>query len=370
MKKILLGTTAMMTAGLIASGANAEGINLSISGYYTAAIGMVDIDAPVATTEDDVIMQHEGEISFAGSTTLDNGLTVGAEANLEMVNNNRTTTGADDGQFDEVFAYVEGSFGRVEIGENGGAAFQMHITAPYFVASHGADSPNFSWNATTSTRTSSYIDAVGDTMKVTYFTPVISGFQLGVSYTPESTFAVGAQSTNPGTGAGLQFNAASPFAAEDNIEVGATFSTEVEGIAIGASAGYATGDITAPVAGQDDPEGWSLGLSLESGPILVSGGYAQSEDFLGIDLEGEAYSVGVQYVTGPWTVGASYFKASEETVPGGDENEFDVTEIGAQYALGEGVALFGVVELYRDDPFGPSNETDTDAFVVGMDLAF
>lgn len=403
MKKLLLGTTAIMTAGLIASGANAAGINLSVNGYYTAAIGTVDFDQgagpgiifPVTTEEDDVVFQHEGELSFNGSVTLENGLTVGGEANLEVVNNNRTTLGPDDGQFDEVFAYIEGSFGRVEVGETGSAAFQMHITAPYFVSSHGVDSPNISWNFGLTSRTSSAITVTGDTMKVTYFSPVIAGAQFGITYTPESQIIgdIGGQVTKPvvvgtGTGAGLKFESF----LQEVVELGATYSTEVEGVAVAASVGYARGEwdfaalnaligplppLPGSVLAADDLETFSAGLSLTSGPLTVSGGYFKGDNNFLPTVAEEAYSIGVQYVTGPWTAGVAYFKSESDAnaspfgVPFTTlETEYSVTEIGATYALGAGVDLFGVIEMYNNDVNLPDSETDTDAFVLGVDLSF
>lgn len=363
MKKILLGTTALAAAGLVAPAALAEeGLTVGINGYYTGEVAIVDTnDSQVfGVEEDDVQVKHEGEISINGAVTLDNGITAGVEVNIEATN----FAGGFGTQIDEAYAFVEGSFGRVQVGEEASAAFLMHYSAPYFVASHGVDSPNFAnTNRITSARTATYITISGDTNKVTYFTPRFSGFQLGVSYTPETLFGdVGGQGSAGGSRAfGLVGNPGVGF--EDTIEIGANYTGKIGEAEVGVSAGYATADANA--AGASDPDAWSVGANVTLGAFSIGGGYYSSED-LNIADE-DAFSVAVQYVTGPWTLGAGYFQSELDFV--GNDPTYQTYEVGAQYALGKGVSVYGVVDIYRDEPaVGTELESDTVAF--GIDLAF
>ncbi len=371
MKKILLGTTAMMTAGLVASGAQAAEWEIGLSGYYTGMAVFADEDPTPTNDIEDVQFKQEGELAIDPSITLDNGLKIGASFNLELTNPNGVGGGGGE-ILDESFLFVEGSFGRVELGENGSAPFQMHISAPYFVGSHGVDSPNFQHTNNVSARTASYITISGDTAKLSYFTPSFSGFQLGVSYTPERLSGdVGGQATgSKGKAFNLINTAADHF--ENTIEIGATYAGEFEGVSVGVSGGYATADVTdGTAAGTNDPDAWSAGLSLGAAGFTLAGGYYSSDDLAnfggGNDEEETAFSVGLQYETGPWRVGVAYFESELET-NGSITNEFDVIELGVNKNLGSGVDVFAVVELYDDNSNG--TETETDAFGVGIDLSF
>lgn len=373
MKKVLLGTTALMTAGLVSGAANAaDPISLGISGYYTA-MG-VHIDSDVRNTREENVKQ-EGEIIFSGSTTLDNGMSAGVALHLEADNQ------AGDGQMDETYAWVEGGYGRLVIGSEASAPFQMHYTAPYFVASHGVDSPNFQHIAATSSRTATYITVSGDVAKVSYFTPRINGFQLGLSYTPDtnSNAQVGGQAGGRSLAFGTQTDNAGNI--EDVFEVGLNWNGEYEGVGIGVSGGYVSADIEdlGTVNSGGDPEAWSAGLNLTSGGFTLGGAWYQSEDLTGglagvanpQNNEEEAWTVGLQYVTGPWTLGVGYFESETEIAANADA-EFEVTEIGATYALGPGVDVFAVVDLYENDPNSTvaNNEVDVDSWGLGLDIAF
>src|ERR1051326_4246661 len=88
MKKVLLGSTALVAAGLVASQADAaSGLKLGISGYYRGAIGgefgsSDQFGAPFSSNgggdwgRNNVTFRQEVRVNFTGSTTLDNGITV------------------------------------------------------------------------------------------------------------------------------------------------------------------------------------------------------------------------------------------------------------------------------------------------------
>lgn len=406
MKKILLGTTALVATGLTAGTASAAALKVDVNGYYTGLVAAVDSSW---NATEDVQVKHEGEISVNGAVTLDNGMTAGVEINIEATNSASVpgivnspvlngAVGTVDGVagIDEAYAYLEGSFGRVQVGSEASAPFLMHFSAPYFVGSHGVDSPNFGYHANLvstgpsvtsvvsvggSARTATYITISGDNNKITYFSPRFSGVQLGISYTPDNMLNRDAG----GQRGGRSNNFASPIANlgplnfTDVIEVGANYTGTFQNVGIGASVGYAVADTASTPgggsAGVQDPEAWSFGLQLTSGAFTLGGGYYMSENLASIvaagapDLEEKAYSVALQYETGPWTVGAGYFKSKNEVTPTVDD-EYEVIEVGATYALGEGVDVFAVAEFYESSTTGVPLEAETDAFGLGIDLAF
>ncbi|MEX0922339.1 MAG: porin, partial [Rhodovibrionaceae bacterium] len=190
MKKLLLGTTAIAAASLIAGPAMAEDgkISLSVGGYYQNVVtfvsqddsnadvefGGLSFEIPIDREFNPVNVRHEGEIHFKGETTLDNGLVVGFQAQLEAI------TQGD--QMDETYLYFSGSWGRLIMGSENSAPYLMAYAAPY--AGLGINSPNFflfSPPLGTNAATSGYLNLASDANKITYFTPRFGGFQLGVS---------------------------------------------------------------------------------------------------------------------------------------------------------------------------------------------
>src|ERR1700743_1868323 len=124
MKKVLLGTSALLGAGLVASPAfAADGIKLGIGGFFNTAVeGNWDNhkSGDLGNNRYNDSVDSDGEIYFTGKTTLDNGLTVGARVELEAEQNND--------QIDAAYVYFQGGFGEVRVGSQNGALMAMCVT--------------------------------------------------------------------------------------------------------------------------------------------------------------------------------------------------------------------------------------------------
>src|SRR6185295_13825408 len=183
MKKVLLGTTALLGAGLVASPAfAADGIKLGVGGFFKSAYMMVfddDAEGEAGNERNTDGFFQDAEVHFTGSTTLDNGLEVGARIELEGENS--------EDQIDEAWVYFSGGFGEFRIGSLDDALGDLCVFAPGGTANFSAYSPN-QWGANTLTSNSICfgVDDVGDSQKIVYFSPVFAGFQIGVSYVPSS----------------------------------------------------------------------------------------------------------------------------------------------------------------------------------------
>ena len=146
MRKVLLGTTALAAAALIAAPAMADDemagpVTVSLSGY---TVGIVGVNSTDMTTSDDDLptdmpghihdtvetdhptrgeeVFHIFEFAISGSTTLDNGITVAVHSQL----------GSSGGAavFDEQHITMSGSFGSLRIGRTESAAFNATVSAP------------------------------------------------------------------------------------------------------------------------------------------------------------------------------------------------------------------------------------------------
>src|SRR5262245_1572603 len=195
MKRLLLGTTVLCGAGLVAAPAFAEdGIHLIVGGYFKEAF--------MAVTDDDVSNDdgpsdpgafratdgffNDAEIDFTGVTTLDNGLEVGAHIEVE---------GETQGHMiDESYIWFAGGFGEVRIGADDEALHKACVIPPGGSSNFSAFSPN-QWGANTGQVMSFFggiddasicrgVDDDTDAQKIIYTSPIFAGFQLTGSYTP------------------------------------------------------------------------------------------------------------------------------------------------------------------------------------------
>ena len=141
MKRLLLGTTALVAAGVIGAPAQAaDPIKLSLGGYFQAYWGYANQDDGVGRAGENLRnhgFYREGEIYFRGETELDNGITVGVNVQLEAE--------ACADQIDESYIYFEGAFGRLEFGAIDGAHARTHVFNPSAFGGGGPDFASVIW---------------------------------------------------------------------------------------------------------------------------------------------------------------------------------------------------------------------------------
>lgn len=403
MKKTLLGTTALVTAGLIAGPALAsDPLKVTVGGTVTAGFYVIDADnipgalsatpAPgdlflfgAGTSFNDTSVKLVARnIDINAEGTLDNGMVAGVLATLSLGDDWNNQWNNNDATFRELFAYLEGGFGRFEIGGTDGAAFKMHYTSPWFVPGNGVDSPNIlnsvggfvagSVVATVPTTAVTTLTTVGfrhstfslmaaDSNKVSYFTPRFAGFQLGLSYTPETTF----NGPNP-NGLGLNPNNSS---IEDVVEVALNYAGSFGGVDVGVSGFYVTGD--APIL-NSSPEEIGVGLNLGMAGFTLGGAWYESEDLAtpsgalaGLPtVKEEVWTVGLSYATGPWTVGIAYL--NDEISTTGFSTDMTTWQAGGGYNLGSGVDVGLDLQMSSIDT-GLAGISDIDSISGGLVLS-
>ena len=144
MKKVLLGTTALVAAGVLAGGGvqAAEGVKLGVGGYFNSAFGYVDEDdgdGESGHNHYSTALNQDNEIHFKGQATLENGITVGARVELEGF------TSGD--QVDERWVYFRGGFGELRYGDEDDARKLKSYAAPTPTPNtFGVNSPYFTFN--------------------------------------------------------------------------------------------------------------------------------------------------------------------------------------------------------------------------------
>lgn len=352
MKKLLIGTTALVAVGMAADGAlAAEKIKLGLGGYWRGFL--------VAGDGGDNTRSHgisrEGEIYFSGETTLDNGLRVGTNVQLEA------ETSAD--QIDNSTIYFAGGFGRVILGSFWGPGVAMHYQGPGDkLSGHG----NFASHVhthrpgtnTASTNHNTYVSIAGNRDQIAYYTPRIAGFQLGLGYAPDNTEenAVGLNTDNDGANAEI-------------IQAGVNYQGNFNDVGVNLSAVYGTVGDDETAGTNVEPRSFALGANVSFGAFSVGGSY---KDYDADAATGDAttWEVGGAYSMGPLGVGLTY--ASNETEDTTGDDELTYVALTSSYVLGPGVSVMGGIQYYEwdDDAGAAANEDDQTVFVVGTKLDF
>jgi predicted porin len=357
MKKVLLGSTAIVAAGLIAapSAMAAEKIQAKVGGYMEQWFGYTSVDEDGGTRDvDGLDVKSDSEIHFKGSTTLDNGIEFGVNVQLEANHN-----GSD--QIDESYLIVKGSFGEINLGSENSAMYKMHYAPSDFgIGINSGDQGDWAALSGSNVSGSGYFRGVlgstyvepnraNDSEKLTYYTPRFAGFQLGASYSPD---------TNQDDNSPVDRDTG----VSDMVAFGANYSGDFGGASVGVSVGYGT--FLESASGTDEPEAYNAGITIGVGGFGIGASYAGSDDS---NADGDAYNLGVSYSTGPFGVSLSYFHGEVE-----NSSEQDTIHLSGKYALGPGVSANATIghAQFQDAGTAGTDELEATYVVTGIRLSF
>jgi predicted porin len=367
MKKLLLCGTAIAGLALVAAptAANAE-VNLDLGGYFKGYVGFADQD-----TDDlrDFEWKREAELEVSGETTLDNGLTVGFNTQMNVGDDDASFN--EDGQFDEAYVYFQGGWGRVNAGAEDGAAYLLQVAAPSADSNIDGLRNRFLFvNPSNDARVdyeqnfSEYAD------KISYFTPKVNGFQAGVSFSPtieEKAVDERTQGLETDDDAGEY---------ENLIEIAARYDGEFEGVGLNLGAGYTTAgteEDNASGLGSDDLQEWNLGAKATFAGFGFGGAYLDSNNGIDEDGDSKVWILGADYTQGAYKLGLSYLDSeTEEGFFGGTaEDELQRVSAGAQYTYGPGMSFRGSVNWYEfENSDDATRENDAVTVLLGTDISF
>ncbi len=369
-KNLLLSTSALVAGGLVAAdyAMAEEPLRLDVRGYRNEYFGIGSIDHDTIDFNNTGHFS-DGEVQFRGETTLDNGITVGVQIELEAF------TSGD--QIDENYAYISGSFGRLVLGSENTAPYQgfWSVTAP------GVGVPlNSGWittfippgpGSTTGFRTpalTTNVDIVNDDNIISYYTPRFNGFQLTAAYVPTSLISgdgknfTGFQANTDterhnGFAVGLHYTQS--FNALDFTWAGAF---NWIGGCDGAAGCTGTGG-----GGSDDISQFKSGINFGYAGFSFGGSFAYEASDRA--TEGWSADAGISYSTGPWGVSATGFHSEVEGAAGGGDDEMTAVVGAVSYALGPGISVAGSVLFADWDDEGGLDSTGI-MFITGMSISY
>lgn len=370
MKKILLCSAALVGVSAFAAPAMAQ-VDVTVGGHTKNYLGWLTQDDTAAATEErNFDMLRESELHFNAEGTADNGLTYGFHVESEV-------DGVDGFAVEESYLYLSSSLGRVNLGSEDGAAYLLQVAAPSADANidglrqyiqpvnYGVTSIAASAYATfvaAGAASNGGIDYDNDLTaqdeKITYLSPNWSGFQFGLSYTPETIDDVG-------TGLG-GFNTDNT---EDNMGSGYDAALRYEGtfnnVGFAVGAGYSMIDIEENIVAPgavDDPEEWNVGLDMDIGAFGLGAVYTRLDNVNAVeDTDARTWVLGADYTTGPFQFGASYLNQDFD-IDATDVGDVDTDRYtaGVIYTVTQGLTLRGSISHIQQDT-GTAAVADVDA---------
>ena len=349
MKKQFMKTTALVAAALIGGAGSAALAQdkmqankpmLSLGGYYEGDIGFPINNVSGAPKHSAIDYHAESEVHFNGSVKLDNGVSIRVRWELEgdsdgsPAPNSKEHVHSEDldddsstpetanalepvavsssvgrDPIDEVYVTVQGAFGQLMLGSTDNAVVKMHTGYSGSWATGVAQNHTFDaweWTATipaafATTRDSRATSFDGDAEKISYFTPRMSGVQLGVSYTPNTR----EQDTND---ASAMADAVDTY--HNGIAVGANWTSKFDMASVAVAGGYVSAE--APKRGdKKDPALWVAAVKVATGPVTVAAGYKAITEG-SMQPQGRLFDVGVKYSMGPNRWSLTYSRGKEK----------------------------------------------------------
>jgi len=360
MKKVLLGTTALLGVGTLAGAAQAsDGIKLDVGGFFQNAYqGVFDQkgDNHFGNERNTDRFIHNAEVHFKGETTLDNGLTVGAQIELEGEN-------AGD-QIDKSFVYWSGGFGKVQIGTMDDPIGACPVFPPGATANFSGFSPA-SWGSNDPIGSNSVCSGViGNSNQIKYTTPNFAGFQLTVDYSPSNNAEDYTQQgvNNAGTPSNTHGKAHHNFGAY----VTYSYAGDGWGVDWGGGGTWQAAFNDTPGGNDGNNSSYQSALNFTIGSFAV-GGIFEYYNNGGDDNNAWVAGGGASYNVDAWTVGIqgshgtydglSAFSFAEN--PGGSRGLNRIILTG-NYDMGPGVALDAEAGFtwFNDNGDAATNDTD------------
>ena len=327
MKKLLLGTSAFVAAGLLSAGASAQTattdqpIMMKFGGqFYTgvaANIATDDNPGEAGYKRQPTAIQDYFLIKFLGSTTFSNGITAGVWTRLNAFSAPggvaNTTTGfasANNTTIKDSYIYLKNaaSWGEFRIGDdsdvrrNDAVGINAGVTGDQNIGANSSDiyfsgSPVF--NFTT-------LNLDGRGTKLVYYSPTIAGFHVAFDYTPDKA---GGHTNGPG-------NIGDNNGPTDN-QTNGLFPSYLNN-----ATAYNYWSVAGGWAGTVGPVkiAYTLGYSTASRKGSITPKTALGADTLDTSLTStnnanpQVYNTGLQVNYGPWELGANYEQS--QAIPG------------------------------------------------------
>jgi|KNS12BottometaT_FD_k123_179208_2 hypothetical protein len=379
-KKFLLGTTALIAAGIVTGGvaqAAEDPITAGLTGYYRTAVAGISQDDGAndfANLAGSNQIATDIELTVSGNTTLDNGITAGFS--LQITGN--AATGTNSNTLDERFIFFSGNFGMVRLGQTESARQEMANNTPTGNWNIGINSPFFLFGDGGSlffVKTGNDFIGNEDSSKLLYFSPTFNGFRIGLSYSPNGSGGA-EQFSSFGAGLGDVVGAT-----QNEASVGAEFNHNFGDFGLRMSAGYETYK-TEVVAANRDTQGNNSPNSVQFGSTISFGAWSVGGEWMDADLiannaagsnmDREDIAIGISYWSGKYGASIGWSKAETDIAADNTRDELEVWKLLGTYVVGPGVNVGAGIELgdFDDATIGAGLDNQWTAGIITANLSF
>ncbi len=412
MKKILLGTSALIGAATLLSGAAlAEDPKVTVGGFNTFEAGYTESDMDDNLKNRAFRNNTEIHFNIAGKTGA--GLNYGAEIDLQADIDGAgptSSTGTSGGGLNarRTYGWLGGdAWGHFELGSNDGVARTMKVDAASIARATGGIDGDWAYFADVNTfgaavagenvgagsagaltghtnnpnfitgprlpvehgpATGFFNEAWGNNNKITYYTPKFSGFQLGVSYSPDLENR--GQLTDR-----VERVTAGTVTARDIWEGALSYEGQWDQFGFAAAVTGQTGKALEN-SGLEDLNAWNVGAKVSYLGFSLAGSYGDWDDSLttsasGVGASADYWTVGAAYETGPFGASVTYLKSDTKIDGADNDNEFQSLSVGVDYKLAPGLTPFVEWTWYdinTDSAAVANNEGNV--VIVGSQLSF
>ena len=425
MKKILLGTTTLIgAAGLFAGAALADTPKVTIGGYENFQLGVEsdDLDSGSRAKSGSVkerpdAFRSDTQVTFRIDGKTDAGLGYGG--GIDLLADTSADVRDHGVNASKTFIYLDGNWGRLELGSNVGAEGTMKVDAATIARATGGIDGDFVYYANSRAQFLATPDlplaygplgagnGLGDAQtenlnKVTYYTPRFAGFQLGVSFLPDEVNR-GEGFTGGTTLSRLPVSTTIPLGPDRADAVTGLGGLAQNIVTGGASYDNKFGDYGLTVAGTgeygnstsylyDDLKAWNAGAKVTAWGASIAGSYGNTSDSnrlrsLGVKDDGNTgtyyWTAGAAYEFGPFGASVTYLNSKYDNgnsrLAGATtgHNNFDDISVGVDYKLAPGLTPYAEVTLFNEDPSASAQAAAVGSIknrgtvgIVGTQLAF
>jgi outer membrane protein OmpU len=400
MKKILLSAVATLCLSGIAyaekTPVDRKVPAVKIFGFSEAQYAIVDQDNKTNYATGGTLARHglsiKNRIKFAFDDETTGGLKYGSYVSLR---------GDADAEKMAVQAYVyaENCYGKALLGAHESASEAMQVTAANIDLALGGIDSSFSkyLNQKVLSGATEYemsdifilspyfpvnLDNEGDANKITYYTPMFSGLQFGVSFTPDAEM-IGTASAFRGLDK-TKANAGE-LGYRDVFDVGLSYEGKVMDFEykLATTGQFGKAKLTPAGKLRDDLRAWDVGAKLkfkESTLILSYADLGKSgtiRERLADHKYGSKYwTAGLRYdVSEEFAVGLTHMKSQKAgnlvNVHETDYNKFQSQALSADYKIAKGLKLYSEIVRFKTKTVDP-NITDNKGtiFILGTKINY
>ena len=282
----------------------------------------------------------------------DNGMVVGARSDFLLFHDAQSGDNYDSDTVEKIYLFAQTGFGRVEIGQQDGAAYTLGLVGPTTNEEVTLENRNISLFRDPATggdfgklfQSITNVQSTSNFAKINYVSPRLLGLQIGASFTPKPV-----RTPLPFTG-----NLPGDPNQQQNIwEIAAGYTGYFSNLAVGLSAGFAQGSARNRNPIGDGLHDWALGaqLAYPLGAVKLSLGGAYRDS--------NAYLLGLDQVLAHGGTHASHLSATAEWgswIAGGEYSfaqakgpvDYDITgyQLSAGYKINDNLQLTGGWQWY------------------------